>query len=104
MNRPDANALLIAGGGLAALTAARASREGNGPGWIGIGTDERRVPYLRPALSEGLLRGEVSEAESRLESERWPGEHDVAPIGGACCQSPCENTNPRTSRRLGERL
>jgi NAD(P)H-nitrite reductase large subunit len=40
------------------------------------------MPYERPSLSKGLLRGEIAEEEIPLESERWPAQHDVALVGG----------------------
>lgn len=81
MSEADAHELLIVGGGPAALSAARAYREAGGPGSVGIVTDERRMPYERPSLSKGLLRGEIAEEEIPLESDRWPAEHDVALVG-----------------------
>ena len=59
----DAHELLIVGGGPAALSAARAYREAGGSGSVAIVTDERRMPYQRPALSKELLRGETTEEE-----------------------------------------
>jgi 3-phenylpropionate/trans-cinnamate dioxygenase ferredoxin reductase component len=82
VSEANAHELLIVGGGPAALSAARAYREAEGPGSVGIVTDERRMPYERPSLSKGLLRGEIAEEEIPLESERWPAQHDVALVGG----------------------
>jgi 3-phenylpropionate/trans-cinnamate dioxygenase ferredoxin reductase component len=82
VSEANAHELLIVGGGPAALSAARAYREAGGPGSVGIVTDERRMPYERPSLSKGLLRGEIAEEEIPLESERWPAQHDVALVGG----------------------
>ncbi len=82
MSDAGAHELLIVGGGPAALSAARAYREAGGPGSVGMVTDERRMPYQRPALSKELLRGEIAEEDISLESDRWPAQHDVALIGG----------------------
>ncbi|MGH2868180.1 MAG: NAD(P)/FAD-dependent oxidoreductase [Solirubrobacteraceae bacterium] len=89
MSDPDTHELLIVGGGPAALSAARAYRGAGGPGSVAMVTDERRVPYTRPALSKELLRGEVSAADIILESERWPAEHGVALIGGRAVSLDC---------------
>jgi 3-phenylpropionate/trans-cinnamate dioxygenase ferredoxin reductase subunit len=78
----DAHELLIVGGGPAALSAARAYREAGGSGSVAMVTDERRMPYQRPALSKELLRGETTEGQIALESDRWPAEHGTALIGG----------------------
>ena len=82
MSSVDAHELLIVGGGPAALSAARAYREAGGSGSVAIVTDERRMPYQRPALSKELLRGMITEEEIGLESDRWPAEHGTALIGG----------------------
>jgi NADPH-dependent 2,4-dienoyl-CoA reductase/sulfur reductase-like enzyme len=78
----DAHELLTVGGGPAALSAARAYREAGGSGSVAMVTDERRMPYQRPALSKELLRGETTEGQIPLESDRWPAEHGTALIGG----------------------
>jgi NADPH-dependent 2,4-dienoyl-CoA reductase/sulfur reductase-like enzyme len=74
--------LLVIGGGPAALSAAGAYRRAGGSGEVAIVTDERRMPYQRPALSKELLRGETTEDDIALESEDWPAERAVKLIGG----------------------
>jgi NADPH-dependent 2,4-dienoyl-CoA reductase/sulfur reductase-like enzyme len=39
---------------------------------------EQDSPYLRPALSKELLRGEIEEAEAALEDESFYAEHEIA--------------------------
>ncbi|MGI9183686.1 MAG: NAD(P)/FAD-dependent oxidoreductase [Solirubrobacteraceae bacterium] len=94
--------LLIVGGGPAAFSAARAYREAGGPGSVGLVTDERRMPYTRPALSKELLRGELTDEEIPLESERWPAEHGVALIGGRAVSLDC--TERRVSLSGGREI
>ena len=67
--------LLVVGGGPAAMSAVRAYRDAGGQGRSGLITDERRMPYMRPALSKELLRGEIDEHEIALDSEPgWPSD------------------------------
>src|SRR5262245_48162587 len=63
--------LLIVGGGPAALATARAYREAQGDGDVTILTPELAVPYTRPALSKGFLRGELDDGELPIEDEAW---------------------------------
>ena len=55
--------LLVIGGGPAGLAAARGYRDAGGRGGVAIVSDEHRMPYRRPPLTKGLLRGEMSEDE-----------------------------------------
>jgi len=52
--------LAVAGGGLTAARAIESYREAGGDGWIGLFCDEATLPYHRPALSKGFLRGETT--------------------------------------------
>ncbi len=52
---------LIVGGGMTADAAARAIREGDPHGSIGIISDDPHPPYNRPPLSKGLWKGEDPE-------------------------------------------
>jgi 3-phenylpropionate/trans-cinnamate dioxygenase ferredoxin reductase component len=74
--------LLVLGGGPAGLSAARAYRDAGGDGRVGIVTDEHRMPYRRPPLTKGLLRGDSTEADLPLEDERWLAARDVLLISG----------------------
>ena len=53
--------LAIAGGGPAALEAARAYREAGGTGAVTMITPEPDPPYMRPALSKEFLRGDTDD-------------------------------------------
>lgn len=57
--------LVIVGGGLAAARAAEAARAGDYEGRVIIVTEEASLPYERPPLSKGVLRGEA-EVDSTL--------------------------------------
>lgn len=70
-------ALLIIGGGPAGLAAARAYRAAGGEGAVTIVADEAQMPYLRPALSKDLLRGESTATDLPLEDERWLDDQEV---------------------------
>ncbi|HWK25644.1 MAG TPA: FAD-dependent oxidoreductase [Solirubrobacter sp.] len=69
--------LVIAGGGPAALAAARAYREAGGDGDVTLVTPEATTPYERPPLSKRFLRGEIGESELVLEPAAWYVEHGV---------------------------
>ena len=75
-------ALLVIGGGPAGLSAARAYRDAGGDGAVAIVADEGRMPYDRPPLTKGLLRGESAEADLPLEDEAWLDEQRVDLISG----------------------
>ena len=74
--------LLVVGGGPAGFAPADAYRQAGGEGGVALVADEERMPYRRPPLSKELLRGELTEAELPLASERWLAAHDVRLIGG----------------------
>jgi 3-phenylpropionate/trans-cinnamate dioxygenase ferredoxin reductase subunit len=69
--------LVIVGGGPAALSTARAYRHAGGEGSVVILTPELTVPYQRPPLSKGFLRGELDDAELLIESPEWYARHAV---------------------------
>src|ERR1700704_2600448 len=52
---------LIVGGGMTADAAARAIRESDPSGSIGMMSDERHPPYNRPPLTKGLWKGDDPE-------------------------------------------
>lgn len=74
--------LLVIGGGPAALAAGRAYRAAGGDGRVGLVSDERRIPYMRPALSKELLRGETGEDQIALETEAWLADQAIELIAG----------------------
>ncbi|MGI8716029.1 MAG: NAD(P)/FAD-dependent oxidoreductase [Solirubrobacteraceae bacterium] len=77
-----AYALLVIGGGPAALAAARGYRDAGGHGDVAIVSEEERMPYQRPPLTKELLRGEMAEQELALEDESWLSEHSIGLISG----------------------
>lgn len=71
-------ALLVVGGGPAALSAARAYREHGGEGPVWLVSDDDTQPYLRPPLSKEYLRGESGEDDLPLADDAFWSEQDVA--------------------------
>jgi NADPH-dependent 2,4-dienoyl-CoA reductase/sulfur reductase-like enzyme len=69
--------LVIAGGGAAALAAARAYREAGGDGDVTLVTPEAALPYNRPPLSKEFLRGEASDGDLPIEPPEWYADHGV---------------------------
>ena len=61
---------LILGGGIAALSAAKAIRENDPSGLIVMISSEEALPYARPMLTKQLL-GTVSAADLAVESAAW---------------------------------
>ena len=78
----DEAELLVVGGGPAGLSAVRGYRRAGGAGTAAIVCDEERMPYQRPPLTKGLLRGEIDESALPLESESWLAEQSVSLISG----------------------
>jgi NADPH-dependent 2,4-dienoyl-CoA reductase/sulfur reductase-like enzyme len=74
-------ALAIAGGGPAALSAARAYREAGGEGAVTMITPEPDPPYTRPALSKEFLRGETDDIA--LEDDAFYAQHEIERRHGA---------------------
>jgi 3-phenylpropionate/trans-cinnamate dioxygenase ferredoxin reductase subunit len=67
--RPDR--IVIVGGGPAALATARSYRDRGGSGELTIVGEEPRLPYERPPLTKGFLRGEVEAGDLGIESADW---------------------------------
>ncbi|HET9102160.1 MAG TPA: FAD-dependent oxidoreductase [Solirubrobacteraceae bacterium] len=82
MSRDARHELLVVGGGPAALAALRAFRAAGGEGRASLITDEHRMPYMRPAVSKALLRGELSEQDVALHEDRELGEMGIELISG----------------------
>jgi 3-phenylpropionate/trans-cinnamate dioxygenase ferredoxin reductase component len=68
---------VIVGAGLAGATAAATLRSEGFDGRIVLIGEERYVPYTRPPLSKGVLRGEMEEEQTWLRPPSWYEEHDV---------------------------
>jgi 3-phenylpropionate/trans-cinnamate dioxygenase ferredoxin reductase subunit len=73
--------LVIAGGGLAAARAIRSYREAGGEGAIALLSQETTLPYHRPPLSKGFLRGEL-DGDTLVEQEDFYREHGVEVLLG----------------------
>jgi len=69
--------VVIVGGGLAAAKTAEALRDEGYAGSIVLFAAEAHVPYERPPLSKGFLKGEQSADETIVLPESWYAEHDV---------------------------
>ncbi len=69
--------VVIVGGGLAAAKTAEALRDEGYAGSIVLFTAEPHLPYERPPLSKGFLKGEQSADETVVLPESWYDEHDV---------------------------
>ncbi|HEY6743369.1 MAG TPA: FAD-dependent oxidoreductase [Lapillicoccus sp.] len=69
--------VVIVGGGLAAAKTAEALRDEGYAGSIVLFAAEPHVPYERPPLSKGFLKGEQSADETVVLPESWYAEHDV---------------------------
>lgn len=69
--------VVIVGAGPAGLSCARSYRRHGGRLPVTMLGEERDAPYERPALSKGLLRGEVARTALSLESPEFFAENDV---------------------------
>ena len=69
--------VVIVGGGLAAAKTAEALRDEGYAGSIVLFAAEPHLPYERPPLSKGFLKGEQSADETVVLPESWYAEHDV---------------------------
>jgi 3-phenylpropionate/trans-cinnamate dioxygenase ferredoxin reductase component len=70
-------AVVIIGGNLTAGAAATTLRSEGFDGPIVVVGEEPHVPYERPPLSKGYLRGEETKEHTLLHAEAWYEEHDV---------------------------
>ena len=69
--------VVIVGGGLAAAKTAEALRDEGYAGSIVLFAAEPHLPYERPPLSKGFLKGEQSADETVVLPESWYAEHNV---------------------------
>jgi len=74
---PRARSIVVIGGGPAGLAVARAYRHAGGDGELTLVCKEAELPYQRPPLTKGYLRGEVDREELALEPPEWFAEHRV---------------------------
>lgn len=73
----DEHGMVIAGGGLAAASAAKALRSEGWDGPITIVGTEHREPYLRPPLSKEFLLGKATEEDTAVNPAGWYAENGV---------------------------
>ncbi|AMM33318.1 pyridine nucleotide-disulfide oxidoreductase [Sinomonas atrocyanea] len=69
--------IVIAGGGLAAGSAAKTLREEGYRGPVQVVADERRAPYLRPPLSKEFLKGAGADADLEVNPPAWYDQNGV---------------------------
>lgn len=69
--------LVICGGGPAGHAAARAYREAGATGSVLLVSADDRLPYARPPLSKGYLRGETSDEKLALDDADWYRARDI---------------------------
>ncbi len=69
--------VVIVGGGLAGAKTAEALRDEGYEGHIVLFAAEPHLPYERPPLSKGYLKGESSAEEARVFPQDWYAAHDV---------------------------
>jgi 3-phenylpropionate/trans-cinnamate dioxygenase ferredoxin reductase subunit len=69
--------IVIVGGGLAAARAVKGYREAGGEAPVTMLSADSALPYHRPPLSKGFLRGEIDEEKVFVEPESFYAEHGV---------------------------
>ena len=69
--------VVIIGAGHAGGSAAAALRQGGWEGRITIVGDEPELPYQRPPLSKGWLKGEETAESLALRSAKFYGENEI---------------------------
>ncbi|MEO6957306.1 MAG: FAD/NAD(P)-binding oxidoreductase [Antricoccus sp.] len=74
--------VIIAGGGLAGARTAETLRESGFSGDITILAGESHLPYDRPPLSKGYLKGEAELDEVELHDQAWYDEHKITVKSG----------------------
>ncbi|MBX0300290.1 FAD-dependent oxidoreductase [Cryobacterium sp. 1639] len=79
---PAADALVIAGAGLAGARAAEAVRAGGYAGRLVLIGQEAAAPYIRPPLSKEYLAGRADRDSVDVHPIGWYSEHGIERIGG----------------------
>jgi NAD(P)H-nitrite reductase large subunit len=74
---PEAERIVIVGGGPTAQAAAGSYREGGGTGAVTILAREGDAPYERPPLTKDFLRGESGREALPLVEPGWYGKHGI---------------------------
>jgi NADPH-dependent 2,4-dienoyl-CoA reductase/sulfur reductase-like enzyme len=69
--------LVVIGGGPAGLAVVRGYREAGGDGAVALVGEEAHLPYERPPLTKGFLRGELGPEELVLEPASWFAERSI---------------------------
>jgi NADPH-dependent 2,4-dienoyl-CoA reductase/sulfur reductase-like enzyme len=69
--------LIIIGGGLTSARAIKAYREAGGGGRIALLSADSSIPYHRPPLSKGYLRGEAAREDTLVEPQSFYDDNDV---------------------------
>jgi NADPH-dependent 2,4-dienoyl-CoA reductase/sulfur reductase-like enzyme len=69
--------LAIVGGGVASAHAIKAYREAGGEGKIALVSADSTIPYHRPPLSKGYLRGEAAREDTLVEPQSFYDDNDV---------------------------
>jgi NADPH-dependent 2,4-dienoyl-CoA reductase/sulfur reductase-like enzyme len=69
--------LVIIGGGLASARTIKAYREAGGDGRIALVSADSSIPYHRPPLSKGYLRGEIALEDTIVEPQSFYDDNDV---------------------------
>lgn len=74
---PRSRTLVIVGGGLAGAKAAEGARSAGHDGRVVLVGEERHLPYERPPLSKGLLRGESDLDEAFVHPPSFYADNDI---------------------------
>ena len=74
--------LVVVGGGLAGAKAVEGARAAGYAGRVLLVGEEAHLPYERPPLSKGVLRGEAEPSTTEVAGDAFIGEHAVDMITG----------------------
>jgi NADPH-dependent 2,4-dienoyl-CoA reductase/sulfur reductase-like enzyme len=90
--------LMIVGGGLASARAIKSYREAGGEGRVALVSQDAVLPYHRPPLSKGYLRGETDETPF-VEGESFYLDNDVDVLLGTSVSALSLGTRSLTTER-----